>query len=115
MQQTVGEEHRDLRGDRPPRPEGLFSSRFERNDDVAEHARVAGPEFLSALLLLRKRQHIGRAIDFAIIAVEHVDGRVVAEQQGEFGVLEAEGSKHALGPDPNFGGGDRSPLQLSGA
>src|ERR1700730_17144714 len=56
---------------------GFLSRRFVGDGDVAKHARrIVGPA-PAARLQGRKRQHIGRLVDAAPVAVQHADSGVI--------------------------------------
>ena len=64
-------------------PRGLIGDR-----DVAEHARrIVGPAG-AGRLQRRKRQHVGRLVDAAPVAVQRADAGIVGQHDREFGVAD---------------------------
>ncbi|MGY4354916.1 hypothetical protein ACVW0J_001409 [Bradyrhizobium sp. i1.7.7] len=62
-------------------PHGLVGDR-----DVAEHARRIAFLPLALRLERGKRQHVGRLVDAAPVAVERTDTGIIGQHHGHFGV-----------------------------
>ena len=64
---------------------GLTGRLLHRDDNVAEHAQPERPARgrRRLALELREREHVGGAIDPAVVAVERVNLEIAREEQGE--------------------------------
>ncbi len=95
VQKAMGQKHRELVHRGPRMLFRLSCGRVERNHDIAEHMRMKPFEERILAFVHRKREHIGGLVFVPIVAVEHVDGWIITEHQGEFSVFEAHRAKHA--------------------
>ena len=91
MQETVREQKSDLGRGRVLSLAGLPSCGVERDHDVPEE--IAG-ELAAFAFAHREREDVGRTILAAVIAVELVDRRVVADEQRDLGAGESERGDH---------------------
>ena len=85
MQETVDREMAEMMIERLLLVIGLPARGFIGDGDVAEHARrIVGPA-RAGRLQGRKRQHVGRLVDAAPVAVEGANAGVVGQHHRKFG------------------------------
>ena len=85
---------------------GLLGAALHGDDHVAEHGALGlvvplagvGVECAGRELIHRKRQHVRRPVDAALLAVDGVDGGIVRERH-----IELTRDGHALGPERRGG------------
>ena len=66
---------------------GLFARGLVGDGDIAEHPRRVG-RGARGRLQRRKRQHVGRFVDAAPVAVERADAGVVGQHDGKFSLAD---------------------------
>ena len=67
---------------------GLFARGLIGDGDVAEHARRVVGRGRAGRLQRRKRQHVGRLVDAAPVAVERADAGIVGQHDRELGLAD---------------------------
>jgi len=104
VKRTVDEQHRDLREHVVTRAHGLPTRGFDADDDVPEETV---PHVAELPFAHREREHVGRSVLRAIVAVQRVDVRVIREDDGELCILQRErpeddarATEHLLAIDP---------------
>ena len=89
MKQTVDHEVRQLAAGLPPGPRGLAERRLDAQVDLPEEHGLAGVEEVIRIGE-GEREHVRRAVDLAVVAVEPPDRRVIAEDDVDAGARPPE-------------------------
>ena len=76
---------------------GFPARRFIGNGDVAQHPRRIVRLPFAARLQRRKRQHVGRLVDPAPVAIQRLDAGVVGQHDRELAIADVGGDKLGRG------------------
>ena len=124
MQEAVDRKMAEMMVERLLFVVGFFARRLIGDGDIAEHARRVVGRARSGRLQRRKRQHVGRLVDAAPVAVQRLNPGIVGQHDREFGFADIgigdfgrriDGAMDhrlgvglglpAIGDDENFGDG----------
>ena len=94
MQETVHRQMAEMMVERLLFVIRLAAGRLVGDGDVAEHARGVVGAGRAGRLQRRKRQHVGRLVDAAPVAVQGANAGVVGQHHREFGIADI-GIDHA--------------------